>query len=221
MVKKDRQRAAELFLSTCKEMGFVESCVGLGNLYLSSKGEGKYPKLNSRYYLNHQGVSPRTSEKHWRCMIRLARLDRWAGATTQDWCGRADSTAVRPTTTKQPPTSPSRATETSRTAVSTLAPCSCKGKAPWARTCRKHWTTQSKAAIWVTPGAVQTPAGYIRLETVYPWMRRKPTSTGQKPGNCPEAQHERSIVHAYSMNRVMERANIYIHYSFIHKVVEC
>ena len=42
MVKKDRQRAAELFLSTCKGMGFVESCVGLGNLYLSSK-EGKYP----------------------------------------------------------------------------------------------------------------------------------------------------------------------------------
>ncbi|KAL5487065.1 hypothetical protein EMCRGX_G019623 [Ephydatia muelleri] len=41
VVKKDRPRAAELFLSTCKQMGFVESCVGLGNLYLSSKGDDK------------------------------------------------------------------------------------------------------------------------------------------------------------------------------------
>lgn len=41
VAKKDRQRAADLFLSTCKQMGFVESCVGLGNLYLSGVGQTK------------------------------------------------------------------------------------------------------------------------------------------------------------------------------------
>ena len=113
----------------------------------------------------------------------------------RDWCGRTDSTVTRPTTRKPPTTSPDRAKETSETVASTSAPCSCKGRAPLVRTCREPWTTRSRAAIWDTPGAVQTRAGYTRQEMVYRPTKRRLTNTGRKPESFPRAQHEGAITH--------------------------
>ncbi len=39
MVKKDPQQALELFRKTCEEMKLSESCLALGNMYLTGKGE--------------------------------------------------------------------------------------------------------------------------------------------------------------------------------------
>ena len=38
-MKKQPAKAAELFNSTCREMGLQESCLALGNMYMAGKGE--------------------------------------------------------------------------------------------------------------------------------------------------------------------------------------
>ena len=38
MLKKDLQKASEVFETTCKEMRFNDSCLALGNMYLTGQG---------------------------------------------------------------------------------------------------------------------------------------------------------------------------------------
>jgi len=63
-VKKEPCKAAELFHTTCKEMGFTESCLALGNMHLSGVGE-------SVHQISHisNGVSKTFFDNHAKLLI--------------------------------------------------------------------------------------------------------------------------------------------------------